>query len=99
MPFLVCILFFDRKFSQITAIIVSAENIITVLIPIGGTTYDAEGNEVERYRLQPGTECMVCHVPTNQYHTCVSLESGSVIVEFKNGKYDPVTTEIFLETQ
>ena len=31
MPFLVCILFFDRKFSQITAIIVSAENIIITL--------------------------------------------------------------------
>lgn len=32
MPFLVCVLFFDTKFSQITAIIVSAENIVITLI-------------------------------------------------------------------
>lgn len=35
----------------------------------------------------------------NILNTCISLESGSVIVEFKNGKYDPLTTEIFLEEQ
>jgi hypothetical protein len=28
----------------------------------------------------------------NQYHTCQSLESGTVIIEFKNTKYDPITT-------
>lgn len=35
----------------------------------------------------------------NILNTGISLESGSVIVEFKNGKYDPLTTKIFLEEQ
>lgn len=43
MPFLVCVLFFDRKFSQITAIIVSAENIIiTLLRQFVWSNYEAE---------------------------------------------------------
>lgn len=34
------------------------------------------------------------HVPIGQYHTCKSLESGTVIMEFKNTKYDPRGTEL-----
>ena len=75
----------------------TSEDVICIRGCVEEVLYDAEGKEVERYRLEPGTECMACHVPMNQYHTCISLESGSVIVEFKNGKYDPVRTEIFLE--
>lgn len=74
----------------------TSEDVICIWGCVEEVLYDAEGNEMERYRLQLGTECMACHVPMDQYHTCISLESGSVIVEFKNGKYDPVTTEIFL---
>ena len=75
----------------------TSEDVICIRGCVEEVLYDAEGKEVKRYRLEPGTECMACHVPMNQYHTCISLESGSVIVEFKNGKYDPVRTEIFLE--
>lgn len=77
----------------------TSEDVICIRGCVEEVLYDAEGKEVERYRLQPGGECMACHVPMNQYHTCISLESGSVIVEFKNGKYDPVTTEIFLNKE
>ena len=57
--------------------------------------YDDQGNEVERILMIPGSECMGCHVPQGQYHTCLSLESGTVIIEFKNTKYDPVRSEEF----
>ena len=77
----------------------TSEDVICIRGCVEEVLYDAEGKEVERYRLQPGMECMACHVPMNQYHTCISLESGSVIVEFKNGKYDPLTTEIFLNQE
>lgn len=75
----------------------TSEDVICIRGCVEEVLYDAEGKEVERYRLEPGTECMACHIPMNQYHTCISLKSGSVIVEFKNGKYDPMRTEIFLE--
>ena len=77
----------------------TSEDVICIRGCVEEVLYDDTGKEVERYRLSPSTGCMACHVPMNQYHTCISLESGSVIVEFKNGKYDPLTTEIFLEEQ
>ena len=59
--------------------------------------YDTDGREVERYHLVAGSECVACHVPLGQFHTCKSLRSGTVIFEFKTGKYDPEETEDFLK--
>ena len=77
----------------------TSEDVICIRGSVEEVLYDSKGKEVERYRLSPRTECMSCHVPMNQYHTCVSLESGSIIIEFKNGKYNPMTTEIFLNVK
>ncbi len=59
--------------------------------------YDNQGNEESRILLTPGgvekDSAPAVHVPMGQYHTCVSLESGTVIIEFKNTKYNPQTTE------
>ena len=59
--------------------------------------YDDRGNEESRVLLTPGGveegSAAAVHVPKGQYHTCVSLESGTVIIEFKNTKYNPQTTE------
>lgn len=55
--------------------------------------YDEQGKEVERIVMEPGTECMGCHVPKGQFHTCCSLMSGTVIIEFKNTKYDRERSE------
>ncbi len=61
--------------------------------------FDSEGREVERYRMAAGSDCMACHVPKGVYHTCRSMKSGTVIFEFKNGKYDPEGTEEFLRKE
>ena len=58
--------------------------------------FDNKGNETGRFLLIPGSESPAVHVPMGQYHTCRSLESGTVIMEFKNTKYDPETTEDYL---
>ena len=58
--------------------------------------FDEQGNETGRWRLEPGGEIPAIHVPMGQYHTCQSLERGTVIIEFKNTKYDPRTTEDIL---
>ena len=62
--------------------------------------FDEEGNEIGRYRLTPGGvdpgSLAAIQVPMGQYHTLRSLESGTVIIEFKNGKYNPESTEDFL---
>ena len=62
--------------------------------------FDDRGNETGRFRLTPGGLAPGTHaaiqIPMGQYHTLRSLESGTVIIEFKNGKYDPEGTEEFL---
>ena len=58
--------------------------------------YDDRGNETGRFLLVPGGTIPAVHVPIGQYHTCQSLESGTVIIEFKNTKYDPIGTEEYL---
>lgn len=58
--------------------------------------YDNTGKETGRYLLVPGSDTPAIHVPMGQYHTCQSLASGTVIIEFKNTKYDPETTEDIL---
>ena len=59
--------------------------------------FDDHGKETGRWLLVPGSEMPAIHVPIGQYHTCRSLESGTVIIEFKNTKYDPATTEDILD--
>ena len=75
----------------------TSEDVVCIRGCVEEVLYDAKGKETERYRLQAGTDCCACHVPMGQYHTCRSLESHSVIIEFKHGRYDPLTTEDFLE--
>lgn len=61
--------------------------------------FDTDGNETGRYRLTPGGmepgSLAAIQVPMGQYHTLRSLESGTVIIEFKNGRYDPESDKVF----
>lgn len=75
----------------------TSEDVICIRGCVEEVLYDECGVEVERVRLSPNSGVMQCHVPVGQFHTCRSLESGSVIMEFKNGKYNPATTEDFLK--
>ena len=74
----------------------TSEDVVCLKGTVQEILYDTEGKELERYTLSPKLEYIACHVPIGQYHTCISLESGSVILEFKNGRYDPELTEDFL---
>ena len=74
----------------------TSEDVITLRGKAEEVFFDDQGNETVRYLLVPGGEVAVVHVPIGQYHTCRSLESGTVILEFKNTKYDPNGTEDYL---
>lgn len=76
--------------------IMTSEDVVILRGRAEEVFFDEQGNETGRWRLEPGGEMPAIHVPMGQYHTCVSLESGTVIIEFKNTKYDPETTEDIL---
>jgi len=74
----------------------TSEDVIVLRGDVMEVLFNDSGDEIERYHLVAGSDCIACHVPKGVYHTCRSLASGSVIFEFKNGRYDPLTTEDFL---
>ena len=71
----------------------TSEEIVVLRGEVEEVLFDDKGNEVECYHLTAGGDIMACRVPMGQYHTCRSLKSGSVIIEFKRGMYNPETTE------
>ena len=58
--------------------------------------YDDEGRETGSVLLAPGSEIPAMQVEMGQWHRLEALESGTVIVEFKNGAYEPIGPEDIL---
>ena len=50
----------------------------------------------ERIELSPNGQVVALNVPAGQWHTVKALESGSVILEMKNGPYEPQGPEDIL---
>lgn len=44
----------------------------------------------EAIELTPNGQTVALNIPAGQWHTIRSLESGSVILEMKNGKFEPL---------
>ena len=45
----------------------------------------------ERIELSPNGSVVALNIPAGQWHTVQALESGTVILEMKNGKYKPLS--------
>lgn len=52
--------------------------------------YDDDGNITERIVMQHGSDCVGVNIKKGRWHKIVSLESGTVIFEAKDGVYEPV---------
>ena len=52
----------------------------------------------ERIELSPNGPIVALDIPAGQWHTVQALESGTVIIEMKNGPYEPIGAEDVLET-
>ena len=50
----------------------------------------------ERIELSPNGPIVALNVPKGQWHTVKALESGSVILEMKEGAYEPIGPEDIL---
>ena len=44
----------------------------------------------ERIELSPNGPVVALNIPAGQWHTVRALESGTVILEMKNGAYEPI---------
>ena len=52
---------------------------------------DLERICTERIELSPNGPIVALNIPAGQWHTVHALESGTVILEMKNGKYEPLS--------
>ena len=52
---------------------------------------DLERICIERIELSPNGPVVALNIPAGQWHTVQALESGTVILEMKNGKYEPIS--------
>lgn len=52
---------------------------------------DLERTSTERIELSPNGPVVALNIPAGQWHTVQALESGTVILEMKNGKYEPIS--------
>ena len=55
-----------------------------------------DGRCTEAIELSPGGPVVALNIPIGQWHTVRALESGTVIMEVKDGPYEPTGEEDIL---
>lgn len=69
----------------------STETIVVLRGKVVQHYYDEKGEKVASYELAPNTTQVAMSVPVGQWHALESLEEGSVILECKDGAYEPLS--------
>jgi len=59
--------------------------------------YDEDGRLTDTIDLMPNGPVVALNIPIGQWHTVRVLESGTVIMEVKDGKYEALGEEDILE--
>lgn len=59
--------------------------------------YDSEGRLAETVDMAPGG--VVLNIEKGQWHSLKCLESGTILLECKNGKYEPLSEDEILSAQ
>lgn len=72
----------------------SSETVVCIRGHFEEYFYDESGNQVEVVDMVPGG--VVLNVPIGQWHSLKSLESGTVLLECKDGAYEPLGPEDIL---
>lgn len=59
--------------------------------------YNSNKEVIEVVDLAPNSECVALNIPIGQWHSVEVLESGTVILEIKNGAYEPISDADILQ--
>ena len=74
----------------------SSETVVCLRGRLVEEFYDEAGVCTETIELIPGGPIVAVNIPIGQWHTVRSLESGTVILEVKDGPYEPIGAEDIL---
>ena len=73
------------KFNQLICGEVSLNEDVVVLRGIAEEVFFSDdGQEISRIQLIPGSDLTAVHIPNGPYHQLGSLQSGTVVIGFKN---------------
>ena len=65
----------------------SSETVVCLRGRLQEVFYNDAGKETEVIELAPNSGCVALNIPIGQWHTVRVLESGTVILECKDGPY------------
>lgn len=71
----------------------SSETVVCLRGHLRELFYDEEGRLTESIDLMPNGPVVALNIPLGQWHTVEVLESGTVILECKDGAYEPLAPE------
>lgn len=71
----------------------SSETVVCLRGRLVEDFYDEAGRLTESIELSPGGPVPALNIPIGQWHTVEVLESGTVILECKDGAYEPISLE------
>ena len=75
----------------------SSETVVCLRGRLVEEFYSESGELVESVELAPGGPVVALNIPIGQWHTVRVLESGTVILECKDGAYEPIGPEDIME--
>lgn len=71
------------------------ETFVVLRGTLGLLLFDENGTVTRKALLRANGDLIGAHVPSNTFHTLVSLESGSIFFEAKAGPYEALTDKDF----
>ena len=75
----------------------SSETVVVLRGHLRETFFEETGQVIEVIDMVPGGDVVALNIPIGQWHSVEALESGTVILETKDGPYEPTGPEDILE--
>ena len=75
----------------------SSETVVCLRGHLREIFYNDKGDVTDVIDLAPNSDCVALNIPIGQWHTVEVLESGTVIMEVKDGAYEPTGPEDILK--
>ena len=74
----------------------SSETVVCLKGHLREIFYNDNKRVMEVVDLAPNSECVALNIPIGQWHSAEVLESGTIIMEIKDGAYEPQKSEDIL---
>ena len=71
----------------------SSETVVCLRGHLREVFYNDNKEITEVIDLAPSSDCVALNIPSGQWHSVEVLESGTVILETKDGPYEPLSEE------